>query len=259
MSAAEARSEPRARLTLVAPVAWLCAAALCGAPAGADPGDPAREAFAKGGGGGYRLSLERHGATTLLRGSADEAAPIAVVCALCTQRELVVAARALGARLAAFATSREPCRLAVGGLPTGAAVTVDGLPGRADGAPMLVEPGPHDVRASIGAATRSRAVALEPGESSRLQWADMEKPPSNRSAVRVAIASSGLGLALAAAGTAFLLLDGDCATPPDAAGHCDELHHLAPFGWSFVGAGAAAVVFGVVYGIAASRGEEAAP
>ena len=58
---------------------------------------------------------------------------------------------------------------------------------------------------------------------------------------------SGLGVAAAAAGTALLLLDGDCAsTTVDAEGDCSQIHDLAPAGWGLVGAGAASLVTGVV-------------
>jgi len=260
MSTAETRSDARRHAPRFAAVAaWLCAVAMSGGAASAEPMDPVTEAFAKGGGDEFRLSVERSGSTALLRASArGDAPPLAVVCALCTPNELLAAARSLGARAAASEASREPCRLEVGGLPAGADVRVDGLPGRADGAPMLIEPGRHEVRALVGGAIRTGAVALAPGEASRLEWADMERRSPRHRAARVAILSSGLGLALAAAGTALLLLDGDCASVPDATGHCDKLHHLAPLGWSFVGTGAAAVLFGIVYGIAASRNEEPA-
>jgi hypothetical protein len=252
----EALSDTRHHFLRLAATAWLCAVAMGGAAMGAEPRDPVAAAFAKGGGGGFRLSLSRDGGTALLRASADRGAPpLSVVCALCTRDEILVAARSLGAQLAAREASREPCRLEVGGLPGGAAVRVDGVPGRADGAAMLVEPGRHEVRAFGGGALRTGTVALEPGEAGRLEWSDMKMISPRRRTARVVIASGGLGLALAAAGTALLFLDGDCATAPDATGRCDKLHRLAPLGWSFVGTGAAAVLFGVVYGIASSRAE----
>jgi hypothetical protein len=252
----EAFSDTRHPVLRLAATAWLCTVAMSGAAASAVPRDPVAAAFDKGGGGEFRLSLSRDGGTALLRASADGGAPpLSVVCALCTSDELLVAARSLGAQIAAREASREPCRLEVGGLPDGASVRVDGLPGRAGGAPELVEPGRHEVRAIGNGAIRTGAVAVEPGEAGRLEWSDMKAISPRHRTVRVAIASGGLGLALAAAGTALLLLDGDCATAPDATGRCDKLHHLAPLGWSFVGTGAAAVLFGVVYGIASSRAE----
>jgi hypothetical protein len=257
---AAARSDARCSAPRLAIAAlWLCAAASSGPAMGADGADPVAAAFSKGAGGGFRLSVERDGGTTLLRASDGAGgAPLAIVCALCTQDELAVTARSLGARIAARAASLEPCRLEIGGLPAGATVTVDDISGRPVGA-MLVEPGPHEVRALADGDLRSGAVAIEPGEAARLEWAEMEKSAPSHRALRLSIASGGLGLALAAAGTALLLLDGDCASVPDATGHCDKLHHLAPLGWSFVGTGAAAVLFGVVYGVAASRAHRVAP
>jgi hypothetical protein len=262
MSTAETRSDARRHAPPFAAIAavWLCAVAMSGAAMGTEPRDPVTAAFATGGGDGFRLSLSRDGGTVLLRASAnDGVSSLSVVCALCTHDELLVAARSLGAQLAAREASRDPCRLEVGGLPDGAAVQVDGVPGRVDGAPMLVEPGRHEVRAFGGGTLRTGAIAVDPGEDGRLEWSDMKTISPRRVTLRVAIASGGLGLALAAAGTAFLLLDGDCATAPDATGRCDKLHHLAPLGWSFVGTGAAAVLFGVVYGIASSRAESPSP
>jgi len=259
MSTAETRPDARRRaMHLAVAAAWLCAVASGGPALCAEGGDLVSAAFSKGGGDGFRLALERDGGTTLLRASASaDDSPLVIVCALCTQDELVVTARSLGARLAAREASREPCRLEIGGLPAGATVTVDGLPGRLRGS-MLVEPGPHEVIARAGGGLRSGAVAIEPGDAARLEWSEMEETAPLRRTVRVSVASGGLGLALAAAGTALLLLDGDCATVPDATGRCAKLHHLAPLGWSFVGTGAAAVLFGIVYGIAASRNEEPA-
>jgi hypothetical protein len=70
---------------------------------------------------------------------------------------------------------------------------------------------------------------------------------------------SGVGLAAAAAGTALLLLDGDCAsTTIDAAGHCSRVHDLAPAGWGLVGLGAASVVTGVVLFVLFAGDEEPA-
>jgi hypothetical protein len=58
---------------------------------------------------------------------------------------------------------------------------------------------------------------------------------------------TGLGVAAAAAGTALLLLDGDCAsTTIDAERHCSQVHDLAPAGWSLVGVGAASALTGAV-------------
>lgn len=58
---------------------------------------------------------------------------------------------------------------------------------------------------------------------------------------------TGLGVAAAAAGTALLLLDGDCAsTAVDRDGDCRQLHDLAPVGWGAVSAGVVSVVTGVV-------------
>lgn len=70
---------------------------------------------------------------------------------------------------------------------------------------------------------------------------------------------TGLGLAAAAAGTALLLLDGDCAsTRIDAERHCAELHDLAPAGWSLVGVGAASAVTGLVLFLLFAGDEEPA-
>jgi hypothetical protein len=58
---------------------------------------------------------------------------------------------------------------------------------------------------------------------------------------------TGLGVAAAAAGTALLLLDGDCAsTRTDGDGDCAQVHDLAPAGWGAVGVGATSVVTGIV-------------
>jgi len=58
---------------------------------------------------------------------------------------------------------------------------------------------------------------------------------------------TGLGVAAVAAGTALLLLDGDCAsTEVDADGDCRQVHDSAPVGWGVLSAGAISVVTGVV-------------
>lgn len=70
---------------------------------------------------------------------------------------------------------------------------------------------------------------------------------------------TGLGLAAAAAGTALLLLDGDCAsTTIDAERHCSRVHDLAPAGWSLVGVGAASALTGVVLFLLFAGDEEPA-
>jgi hypothetical protein len=70
---------------------------------------------------------------------------------------------------------------------------------------------------------------------------------------------TGIGVAAAAAGTALLLLDGDCAsTRIDAEGDCSQIHDLAPAGWGMVSAGAVSVVTGVVLFILFA-GEESDP
>lgn len=248
----------RPPLFALAAAALLGAATAAGAVNAAEPEASVRAAFALGAGSGFRLSAEGAGATTLLRASADDGgSTLAVVCALCAEGELAAAARSLGARVAALAASREPCRLEVAGLPEGASLAIDGVPSRSSG-PTIVEPGPHEVRTAAGGELREASVDLAPGTPARLTWSGMRAAPRPRRAARVGIAASGVGLALAAAGSALLLLDGDCATFPDATGHCGELHRLAPAGWSLVGTGAAAVLFGVVFGVVASRRERAA-
>jgi len=58
---------------------------------------------------------------------------------------------------------------------------------------------------------------------------------------------TGLGVAAMAAGTALLLLDGDCAsTEIDRDRDCREVHDLAPAGWGTLSAGAVSLVTGVL-------------
>lgn len=70
---------------------------------------------------------------------------------------------------------------------------------------------------------------------------------------------TGLGVAAAAAGTALLLLDGDCAsTRIDAEGDCSQVHDLGPGGWGLVSVGAVSLVTGVVLFIVFAGDEPAA-
>jgi hypothetical protein len=228
-------------------------------------------AFATGAGGDASLRLDpaRSGRTTVLAASSVSggADRLSLVCALCSRDELLAESRALGAVLAAARSGARPCLVEIAGLPPGAEVRIDGLPARAGGRSQPVEPGRHVVRAVGPGGPRTERLDLEIGESSLVAWDAMKAETPKPRPLRVALAASGLGLALAAAGTAFLLLDGHCATTRvDAAGRCEEIQSLAPLGWSFVGAGAAAVLFGVIYGVVAERsgrpdeaGEEAVP
>ncbi len=76
---------------------------------------------------------------------------------------------------------------------------------------------------------------------------------------RLPILLGGAGLALAAAATALLLFDGECASPErDATGNCAALHDLAPVGWPLLGTGAAAIVTAIVLWILDGAGAGAA-
>jgi len=135
-------------------------------------------------------------------------------------------------------------------MPRGTEVRIDGLLGNAANRAQTVEPGRHEIRAAGPRETRTSSFALEPGAAFHANWEEMEVDETKPRPLRIALFAGGMGLAFAAAGTAFLLLDGDCATTRlNADGKCESSHHLAPLGWSFVSAGAAAVVFGVLYGV----------
>ena len=242
----------------------VCAAILAAtllAPTGAAAGEPGADvatAFSRGAGGSgtLRLDFEARGTTAILTGASTigEVEPLVLVCALCTREELGVASRALGARLAAVRAKERPCDLEVVGAPAGSAYRIDGLPGGDPARPRPIEPGRHELRVVGPDGARVASLELAPGEARRVEWDELKDEHPAPRPIRVALSSGGIGLALAAAGTSLLLLDGDCATTRrNTAGECATVHDLAPIGWSLVSAGAAAAVFGVVYGVAEGR------
>jgi hypothetical protein len=217
-------------------------------------------AFSKGAGDGsaLRLELEFHGRTAVLRGAstADDGTRLALVCALCTRGELLARSRELGAALAAARANTRSSSLEVVGAPADAEVRIDGVPGRTGGRAQPMEAGRHAMTVSAQGGSRTSAFVLDPGESLRAAWDEMPEDRSKPRPLRVALAAGGAGLAMAAAGTALLLLDGDCATTRlNSDGECGALHDLAPLGWSLVGTGVAAVLFGVLYGAVAAHRE----
>lgn len=241
------------------PWAVLLGALLAPSPSRAAGGDPGIEAaFAAGAGGdpSLRLEIARTGRTSVLSGAPAGGGPgMSLACALCSRDELLAEARALGALLAA-APSGGPSALEIAGLPPGARVTVDGVPARSGGRPQPLEPGRHEVRAVGPGGPRAKRVDLGEGESAMIAFDDMRAARAEPRPLRAAIAVTGAGAALAAAGTALLLMDGECATTRvDPAGRCERIHSLAPLGWSVAGAGAAAFVLGVVWGALAWRAE----
>jgi hypothetical protein len=100
--------------------------------------------------------------------------------------------------------------------------------------------------ATLALAPAAAAASTETGGGTRSGLPDGTAEPREQP-LWIPTLVVGLGVAAAAAGSALLLLDGDCAsTRVDAAGHCAQIHDLAPAGWSLVGVGAAAAVTGIV-------------
>ncbi len=90
-----------------------------------------------------------------------------------------------------------------------------------------------------------------------IEFALSAQVPEDRTKLRISVVVAGLGAAVAAAGGAFLAMDGDCASESvDQDGDCEKLHNGAPVGWTLVSVGAVAFIVGLVAAIATSRNRE---
>ncbi len=109
--------------------------------------------------------------------------------------------------------------------------------------------------AAAGGTEAPISMADEPAPTSG--FAELGRVPKDRTRLRISVVIAGLGAAVAAAGGAFLAMDGDCATElVDQDGDCEKLHNGAPVGWALVSVGAVAFIVGLVAAIATSRNRQ---
>ncbi len=120
---------------------------------------------------------------------------------------------------------------------------------------------------SIARSMGARLAAAAEGKEAPSSTADESAPengfalsaqvPEDRTGLRISVVVAGLGAAVAAAGGAFLAMDGDCASERvDQDENCEKLHNGAPVGWALVSVGAVAFIVGLVAAIATSRNRE---
>ena len=195
------------------------------------------------------IEAERFGATTVLSAGhprGGSGSRLDLVCHLCSGEEVVAASRTLGALLRRDVDGIEPITLEIEGAASGDAIFVDGVRSSSGPGPRTIEAGPHDLTVVIDGRPRSGEFESDPGQAVVVVATDLEER-RERTALRVGVVMTGLGAALAAAGTTMLVFDGGCAAPRvDDSGNCQTVHDLAPAGWSLLGAGAASLVSGIV-------------
>lgn len=113
------------------------------------------------------------------------------------------------------------------------------------------------VRLAAAAQGKEAPATMADEPASKNEFAKSAQVPEDRTRLRVSVVVAGLGAAVAAAGGAFLAMDGDCATDRvDQDGDCAKLHNGAPVGWTLVSVGAVAFIVGLVAAIATSRNRE---
>lgn len=223
-----------------------------------------RRAFLRGWGDtkatGASLSFDaaRNGRSICLTASDDTGAVAgSLSCYLCSSAEALSAARSLGAQVRSDTQKEAPATIHIeSGVHD--AVTIDDIPIAPPAGSHAIEPGDHSVMVVTNGVTQRATFFIAPGERIELRRVTRSSPDNKKILrTRFAIASSGIGLALAGLGAGLLVLKGQCVDMDFSCSDRYDERILKPAGIALLATGA--VLQAVMVALLWPRKREAKP